>query len=896
MESGAPGWSYTGNGLGVESEWHVSNHNPYSPVNSWYFGREALWTYDASSAGQLFSPYIYLPAGSIFAQMDMWHWYDFWPTWEGGLLDVTTDNGISWQRITPEDGYDGIINPGWGCPIEGNDAFTGASGGYVHDVFDLSPYIGSVIKLRWWMGGITLFGGYEGWYVDDVTIICPEYGCQWIPASQSSFGSQGEVMTYSMDLRNIGRFPDTFTFTTTTTLGWPVDVYDDAWNPVVDSGALGPGAFSLFYANVTIPLAALGTDTETTVITATSGLDPSYWGNETLSTLVLDPVLLVSDDWEWTVELGWFDALDANSFGGFYGYDWIDVSTMGLPTLEAMEAHQIVIWHTQGVGAAQPPYDSRNCLDDAERTLLGQYCDNGGLLYIAGPMAVASFFQAWTGWCSQYMGMTGTHWWPWLPGADNPVQGSDGNPIGDGLSFMYGGSWGHCVGEGASCAGGADGNFDVAFTAADGNCIGTSLDDGTTRRVITNFDPTNVDTPAMRDLLLQRILNFLLPPPYGLSMIPSYQFGYAFAGDTVTYDLNITNIGTNDDIYDIFVGLGPMGWITNVFEEDGVTPLTDNGGIPGEVDTGIVLVGGYYNIVVEVQVDVLAIPGDIDTADIVAESFGGGGEIAVQSLIDTMIPNLILLVDDDDSINNGGPYNTYAVEDASQPVGTPYADALTALGYDYDLYVVPSGADGPDLETLLYHPVVIWLCGYEWGWEPSLTSADQNNLATFLDNGGKLWLNGPMIIYDFFGFGGPTTVSPGSFFYDYLKISDTYITNNLPPNPLVGDPASIFAGASYGAASVWPTSWTGEVNILPLPDSLGGFASPSATLPYSANTYENGYQMCYLEFEFAFISAAADQSDCAWRILNWMMPNEGVSLTPNYQSWYGSPGSFVWYN
>ncbi|MCK4266104.1 MAG: hypothetical protein KAX31_02415, partial [Thermoplasmata archaeon] len=92
-------------------------------------------------------------------------------------------------------------------------------------------------------------------------------------------------------------------------------------------------------------------------------------------------------------------------------------------------------------------------------------------------------------------------------------------------------------------------------------------------------------------------------------------------------------------------------------------------------------------------------------------------------------------------------------------------------------------------------------------------------------------------------------------------------------------------------------SWTGEVDILPLANSLGGFASPTATLPYSANTYEDGnYQMCFLEFEFAFITAPADQNDCAWRILNWFMPPEGVTIQPTPQNWYGTPTSYVWYN
>ncbi|MCK4266810.1 MAG: hypothetical protein KAX31_05980, partial [Thermoplasmata archaeon] len=897
MEGSVAAWSYTGSGTGIgASEWFLTGNNPNSPVNSWYYGQDAIWEYDPGpNDGKLMTPWVDLPAGCILAEMNVWHDYDFENYWDGGVVDITTDGEI-WSRLTPVRGYDGTLGHGLGNVLEGQEAFTGTSWYYINDVFDISPYIGNVVKLRFWAGVDSWDDiGDEGWYIDDITIICPQYGCIWDPAAQSSFDTQGEVKTYSMDLRNIGRFQDTFTFTTTTTLGWPVDVYDNAWNPAVDSGAIDPGFFRTFHANVTIPLAALSTDMETTVITATSTLDASYWADETLSTFVIDPVLLVTDDWENTVELGWFDALDNNSFGGFYSYDWLDTYTMGIPSLEGLQAHQIVIWVTQGVGTHKYVghwgWDPRECLDPAERAVIDQYLDGGGLMYLSSAFPMSARINGYVPWGSQYFGMTSTHAWP--VGIDMPYEGVDGNVIGDGISGMYGPSWGYCNGEGASCAGGADGDFEVAFVyPTNGFCVGTTLDNGITRRVATTFDPTNVDYYAMRDLILRRILTFLLPPPYDI-MRPGYQSSYAFAGDTAAYDLNITNTGTLPDIYDITVTSVPLGWTVSLYEADGVTPLADTGGIPGVPDTGTVDPGGYYYIVVKVQVDALANPGDFDVATIRAESFNAP-PINGTADLETKVPYYILLVDDDDSTNNAGPYDTYAVEDTGEVVGTPYADALTALGYQFDLYVVPSvvpsGADGPDLETLLHHPIVIWLCGYEWGWAaPSLTSTDQNNLATYLDNGGKLWQNLESLEWYL-------STSPGSFAYDYLKISNAYFgADELPPNPVVGEPGTIFAGASYATASVWPfgKSCTGEVDILALPNSLGVFPSPTG---YCANTYEDGYQTCYFGFEFAFITNAADREDCAWRILNWFTPPVGVSIGPSPQNWYGTPTSYVWYN
>jgi hypothetical protein len=59
--------------------------------------------------------------------------------------------------------------------------------------------------------------------------------------------------------------------------------------------------------------------------------------------------------------------------------------------------------------------------------------------------------------------------------------------------------------------------------------------------------------------------------------------------------------------------------------------------------------------------------------------------------------------------------------------------------------------NGPDLATMQGYDLVIWNC-YDYWWAPptystALTTTDQNNLASYMSGGGKVWLIGQDIIY-----------------------------------------------------------------------------------------------------------------------------------------------------
>ncbi len=134
----------------------------HSGVNVWgtvltgEYSNNANWTLDGSFVANSATP--------VFG---FWHWYDIETMWDGGNVKISTNGGLTWQIITPEDGYDGTASSS-NAGIPGEPCFTGHPAEWQVEIFDLSPYVnpGDTFLIRWHFGSdgsIT----YPGWYIDD---------------------------------------------------------------------------------------------------------------------------------------------------------------------------------------------------------------------------------------------------------------------------------------------------------------------------------------------------------------------------------------------------------------------------------------------------------------------------------------------------------------------------------------------------------------------------------------------------------------------------------------------------------------------------------------------------------------------------------------------------------
>lgn len=94
--------------------------------------------------------------------------YDIEDGYDGANLKVSFDGGQNWSVVTPTEGYDGTVS-GTCNPLDGQTAFMDVSGSWIQRHFDLSPFVGQWVRLRFDFGsdvGLTR----PGIYVDDVAI------------------------------------------------------------------------------------------------------------------------------------------------------------------------------------------------------------------------------------------------------------------------------------------------------------------------------------------------------------------------------------------------------------------------------------------------------------------------------------------------------------------------------------------------------------------------------------------------------------------------------------------------------------------------------------------------------------------------------------------------------
>jgi subtilisin family serine protease len=133
----------------------------------------------------------------------------------------------------------------------------------------------------------------------------------------------------------------------------------------------------------------------------------------------------------------------------------------------------------------------------------------------------------------------------------------------------------------------------------------------------------------------------------------------------------------------------------------------------------------------------------------------------------------ILLVDDDNNQPDVRPY---------------FAAALTSLGYDYAIFDVgDGGANGPSLDEMEGHSLVIWFSGdkafsFGGGGTAGPNASDEANLAAYLEGGGRLFLSSQDYLYDF-GLTpfGQTYLGIGSYSDDD---GDAAIKNGVPGDPI----------------------------------------------------------------------------------------------------------------
>ncbi len=130
--------------------------------------------------------------------------------YDGGILEVSTDGGISWTQLDSQlisDPYNGPIATDTNNPLAGHRAWCGKPQNWLDSQVDLDQFAGQVIQLRFQLGTDNTTG-YEGWYVDDVTVKSCAVSAAFASPSNIEVEA-GSVTTHTFVLSNNGA-TDTF--------------------------------------------------------------------------------------------------------------------------------------------------------------------------------------------------------------------------------------------------------------------------------------------------------------------------------------------------------------------------------------------------------------------------------------------------------------------------------------------------------------------------------------------------------------------------------------------------------------------------------------------------------------------------------------------------------------
>ncbi len=148
------------------NNWMASNLLFVSPPHSFF---SATTNYTSENILTTKMPF-QLPVASA-AVLTFNHQYQMEAGWDGGVVELSSDNGSTWIDLGPyiiTEGYDTKIKTSEN-PLSGRFAFTGISTNFKTSRVDLSFWEGKSILIRFRMGtdeSISL----TGWYIDDIMV------------------------------------------------------------------------------------------------------------------------------------------------------------------------------------------------------------------------------------------------------------------------------------------------------------------------------------------------------------------------------------------------------------------------------------------------------------------------------------------------------------------------------------------------------------------------------------------------------------------------------------------------------------------------------------------------------------------------------------------------------
>jgi Subtilase family len=140
-----------------------------------------------------------IPATAGQVRLSFFHIFNFEPGYDGGVAELSTDDGDTWQDLGAlilVGGYDGKVTDASSNPLGSRFAWTarGRPGVFSQVVINLSDFAGKRIKLRFMAGFDSATGvldGYTGWFIDDIQVSAVMYSCGAVQAESETNDPEG---------------------------------------------------------------------------------------------------------------------------------------------------------------------------------------------------------------------------------------------------------------------------------------------------------------------------------------------------------------------------------------------------------------------------------------------------------------------------------------------------------------------------------------------------------------------------------------------------------------------------------------------------------------------------------------------------------------------------------
>ncbi|MFH1501769.1 MAG: C25 family cysteine peptidase [Candidatus Eisenbacteria bacterium] len=175
---------------GATDAWHVESYRTHSGSHSWKFGGDGYQIYPQSSDGYLS---LYPMCIGANGELRFWDWLQAEEEsgttgWDCALVEVSADFGGTWELIEPVGGY--THTKAWtsGNPLPNDTPCWSGIHNWREEVFDLSSLAGQTLMFRFRFTSDE-YVGYEGWYVDDVSVT---FDAAAAPAPEGDRGIPGD--------------------------------------------------------------------------------------------------------------------------------------------------------------------------------------------------------------------------------------------------------------------------------------------------------------------------------------------------------------------------------------------------------------------------------------------------------------------------------------------------------------------------------------------------------------------------------------------------------------------------------------------------------------------------------------------------------------------------------